>query len=112
MANCTSCGVGVTFAFTPPSKNRPEGANTPMILADVYWPANGEPEADPLPEGLSSRRTPVYEFVEGSRPLRVTKLGDFYIVRRRGVVPEVDISRRFVSHFATCPNAGQHTRRS
>lgn len=112
MPNCRSCNALIQWARTPPTGRTPEGALTPLALADVYWPVGVTEipaERDRLPPGLSSRRTHVYEVdrVTG----RAYSLGQFYIVRDASAIDMRDISRRLVSHFANCPNAAQHSRR-
>lgn len=100
---CRSCDAFITWALSP------TGAKLPLSEERVWWPlwASEVPKKrEDLPENVQaavgSKPTAAYEFADG----HATKIGDFYIVKGAGI-DEQDVSKRLVSHYATCPQAGQ-----
>jgi len=83
MARCRSCGASITWAWTLNGKRMPI-------------------DAEPVEDGnleIAARND------EGEPVVRYLSGGD------RNPLPGFDLVPRYVSHFATCPNAQDHRKK-
>lgn len=116
---CRSCNAEIVWARTPPTERNPEGANVPVCRALVYWPANEisiPKHRDDLPDhvkvAIASKPSPAYDMTSRGGINYLAKIGDFYIVRDEALLNDWrETSRQWVSHYATCPQAGEWSRR-
>lgn len=94
-AKCNSCGAPIRWAISESS-----GKAIPL---DIETVADG----NIIETGMidPSSKSPVIRYLKKSESITFPKMGDLFGSSAR------DDVHRYVSHFATCPNADQHRKK-